>query len=539
MEPTRGPIPTPLSSPMNPTKEVGSDQSGRSYKIITEQELLFQGSKISKGLELNFASIKINEEQKLVAVVRNHPGQQYAIHEGSSLEALLKQTQDSSQWEKDDESGISRIYTLDSDTGSDLLDIIKDENISTDLSRKISPNIIFNYWADKENWGKVELILQLIPSIEISSEDRVKVQNKMKAEFISAASAGSFWEASANRMIGLIDALGGESNIDWSEEELWIKRAFKNDCIFSDEDFNKLDQDLKLKIYFIANAYGNETLVEKLKPLGMDKPPLSQPMGPSTFTRDMDIITAKNTIQNFCKDLRGEGLLLTAEEFKEINKEKKYRYKGSSVDRIQGKNFIDKFLKENGFRFQHIKVPKKLLVLKEDTKVIDFNLNSDTLRLDGNNEFEIYAENIIKRVQQKLSLDEAIELMIFLEETRFQDCSPRNNNILYAEDGIYFIDTEFKSFFPKVPRFDLAPRFDVIEALKHQLSNPQDVEKFSHIFKQRKDDYDRKREGLKNQEMEYREFFKKNPEKNLMEGYTTLRFILSVDSLKINNILYA
>ncbi len=82
----------------------------------------------------------------------------------------------------------------------------------------------------------------------------------------------------------------------------------------------------------------------------------------------MDILTARNVIEDFLKGLRKDGSLLTEEEFSKLDK-KQYIRKEHQIGRIQGKNFIEKLVKENDLK--HIKVPLSLTLQKLKTLIIN------------------------------------------------------------------------------------------------------------------------------------------------------------------------
>jgi hypothetical protein len=63
--------------------------------------------------------------------------------------------------------------------------------------------------------------------------------------------------------------------------------------------------------------------------------------------------------------------------------------------------------------------------------------------LTGSNDQRVYAEKI-ERVDRKISREEMEELIQIMEVTKFADF--QTANFIVASDGIYFIDTEYKSF---------------------------------------------------------------------------------------------
>ncbi len=300
-----------------------------------------------------------------------------------------------------------------------------------------------------------------------------------------------------------------------SQEETWIKRAFNGDYLFSKEEFHKLNKHLKSKIYFVANAFGHRRLVKLLKSLGMAEDPVFSSR-PHILAHNMDIITADTAIKSWLKQLRKKGLLFTEAEF---NDQQSYFSKRNDITRIYGRDFVQRFISDHDLK--HIKVPKKIAVIKGNPESLTFKIHPWTadLRADED-QIEVYAE-YIKSVKRKLSLEEAIEFALILEKTGYSDFY--GSNFLFAEDGIYFIDTESKDFEPE------EPKFSAIESIKN-LINPEDVEMFMQTFVKRKEAFVSKKTILEKSRETYNSFFQK-PYKDLVSGYKDLKFIFETASL--------
>ncbi len=197
--------------------------------------------------------------------------------------------------------------------------------------------------------------------------------------------------------------------------------------------------------------------------------------------------------------------------------EKQYIRKEHQIGRIQGKNFIEKLVKENDLK--HIKVPKKIAVINQDT--ISFRVATNLELIPKVDQLTIYAERI-EPLKRKLSLQEAIEFMTVLEKTGYSDFVAFQN-FFFAKDGIYFIDTEFKDF-------SLTEiQFNAIQSIKNFL-DPKDVKNFLDEYHKRQKAYDNEKETRDAQEDEYDEAFK-NPFKNLVRGYRSHEFTFQVNSL--------
>ena len=202
-----------------------------------------------------------------------------------------------------------------------------------------------------------------------------------------------------------------KQHIKLSQEDQWMKKALKADYKFSDKEFAQLPQELKSKFFYCANAMGVKPLVRRLRSLGMKKVPLKIPGPPSTFAFNTDIIRTRILMRKFLKDLRKQGALLTEKEFNRLDRTQ-YVEKSNQIGRIQGKNFIEKLVKENGF--QHIKVPKKMMVMygNPDSLSLYIHYTGELLPNTTDHEYiKVYAERI-EPVDRKLSLEEAIEWMI-------------------------------------------------------------------------------------------------------------------------------
>lgn len=217
--------------------------------------------------------------------------------------------------------------------------------------------------------------------------------------------------------------------------------VFMNNTItsFSVQDFNMLDGLSKREFYMKANETHQVDLVRKLNDMGMKPkgPCISRPGILSNF---MDIATKYDTILGFFKDLRQEKRLFTKEEF-QLTTEKKWVVK-TKLSRILGSDHLMQEIKEN--RLMHIKVPSKIAVIEcAEILKIKGALFTDNLYDLHTDQIKIYAEKI-ESVDRKLTRDEIDELIQIIAVSNFIDLWPEN--ILIAADGIYFIDTEFKSF---------------------------------------------------------------------------------------------
>lgn len=170
------------------------------------------------------------------------------------------------------------------------------------------------------------------------------------------------------------------------------------------------------------------------------KPSVPSFIGPTIISNFMDIATKHDIILHFLKELRKSNRLLTMREFRSLPS--KGWVKKDQLNRILGCDHLMQKIRENNLK--HIKVPLKVAVVKQTKSLkvsgwhyIDnlYDIQSDQIR--------IYAERITS-VDRKLSREEIDEIIQVIATSQFADLWP--SNIVLADDGIYFIDTEFKSF---------------------------------------------------------------------------------------------
>ena len=270
-------------------------------------------------------------------------------------------------------------------------------------------------------------------------EDPARVQGNSKFE--TAVFRESKEEA--NTVLAQVE----QKQIILFPQSMWLKRALENDCAFSKEEFDKLPKTFQKQLFLLANAFFSFDLVTKLNAFGMYKEPVFWP-GPTTFALNMDIVTARNVMKEFLRDLKDNNLLITEEEFSKLNKSL-YVRKLDQIGRIQGSNFIQKVAEENDLN--HIKVPSKFVVLNKELKRLSLRLHYTLEIKPKEDQLSVYAQRI-NRVDRKISLEEAIEFSLILIKTGYNDFG--GDNFFIAEDGIYFIDTEYKDFDPNDPQFD-------------------------------------------------------------------------------------
>lgn len=257
--------------------------------------------------------------------------------------------------------------------------------------------------------------------------------------------------------------------------------------ILSIQDFCQLDAISKRAFYQEANEEQKVDVVRQLNDLGM-KPKAPSFSGPSIVSNFMDITTKYDTILDFLKELRQTNRLLTTEEFQPLST-KKWVTK-AKISRILGCDHLIKKIKENHSRY--IKVPLKIAVVDDTESLI-------VTGWEANNHYDISLEGVkifaeeIKSAKRKLSRDEIDELIQIIAEANFIDLCPEN--IVVAEDGVYFVDNELKSFagsicWEKMYRFedlineDDKPYFYAkVEEKMNEPKEPQECNGYNELMK--------------------------------------------------------
>jgi hypothetical protein len=511
---------------------------------------LLNGALLGDGItELNFILVdKENGGKELVPVVGFCYGKEFQAYKGSSLEALVKIAQShaaspmydskrppqpiryildhpnntiSEQEFLDfvlakDERGTPRIYTFHPTSTREVLQMIIEKKMPMNFHETTPQGeTLFTRWAkERRDTNVTALLLEIDPTLI------KQVQGLSESPFVKAVLHKS--QAKAEMLLKAMEQQG----VPLSLEEQWMKRAMENDHHFSDAEFQTLSQDLKEKIYCTANSYGHAELLKRLHALGMQEAPLFVYGGHEMIAKNMDLMAAHQVIEGFLQDLKGHDALMTEEDFQKLDRSK-YREKGDAIGRIQGTRFIDKVVKENGLK--RIKSPKKIAVIKHGVTSLSFNVESQWGEIkvpSGTDQLTIYAQNI-KSVNRKLTLEEAIEFMITLEKTGFNDFasglfSGLTPNFIIAEDGIYFIDTEFSNFEP------LSPNFEMINEIKNYL-DPQDVDQFMIEYRKRRQKYEQGLAVRQAQEDAYDQAFQ-NSSKDLRKAYSQHLFTFPVAS---------
>lgn len=230
-------------------------------------------------------------------------------------------------------------------------------------------------------------------------------------------------------------------DVEYNLQERWQITVFKN-LDFNDEEFLLLSPETQSLIYRTANNFNNIPLVARLNTLG--KYTIDVPVTkPCILSMRMDIATTYQILSAYLVKLRQENRLLTETEFQAFQSNDAWRKK-SDFTRILGRDYILQLIEEKGL--QHVKVPEKKVVIHSNKETFSLEISQygswELVRMESN-DISIYVQNI-QKMHRFLSREEMTELFIVLDAANFTDLWA--NNFIVAEDGIYFIDTEIKSF---------------------------------------------------------------------------------------------
>jgi hypothetical protein len=237
-------------------------------------------------------------------------------------------------------------------------------------------------------------------------------------------------------------ALMGQT-AEYTLQERWQITVFKN-ADFNDEEFLSLTPELQRLIYRTANNFNNILLVARLNTLGTYNFVDISIKKPCILSMRMDCATTYQNVSDYLVKLRQENRLLTETEFKDLHAHQSWRKKDHKITRIFGRDCILQLIEK--LHLKHIKVPEKKVVISSNQETLSFEIAQCgdqglvDLRCD---EIDIYAQTV-QRTDRFVSREEITELLIIIEAANFSDLWDRN--FIVAEDGIYFIDTEIKSF---------------------------------------------------------------------------------------------
>ncbi|MES2274254.1 MAG: hypothetical protein V4487_08705 [Chlamydiota bacterium] len=236
-------------------------------------------------------------------------------------------------------------------------------------------------------------------------------------------------------------------NMEFSAKDQWmLKAAGLGTFSFSDQEFKSLDPAFQEDLFRVANIHCHEALILRLGwLLNIDRSQKMMIKGPAILAANMDGIQTKHRIEEFLTSLRACDLLLTHSEFMESRRWLGYINKQARLDRVIGKHYLQYYI--NKLDLKQIKVPEKVLVIQDDIFKENISIDIGLGTFSGNPEFSstdltVYSKKI-RAVNRKMTPEEDKEFWSLVHASGFSDI---HGNYVIAEDGVYIIDTEMKSF---------------------------------------------------------------------------------------------
>jgi hypothetical protein len=255
----------------------------------------------------------------------------------------------------------------------------------------------------------------------------------------------------------------------FSLAELWQIKVLENRP-FNDDEFLSLDPKIQKLVYRTAHAYNRLECVIRLNRL-VSWPPASPPHSLSVISEQMDLETMQVTVTVYLQNLRKESRLLTYDEFSPTqlnpgkgdkklvrNPQGQIWRKKDGIGRILGRDYMERTIQS--LSLKHMKVPQKIVVLKKE--VSDLSFSTPIVHRPPFAEFnieglEVWAQEITP-VQRLLSRQELEEFFTLCKATNYLDFWPAN--IVIADDGVYFIDTEYSAFKGMIQEWNKVYRFE-------------------------------------------------------------------------------
>lgn len=461
------------------TQESGTFVNGVLKQGVRTQggQTIFLGPKLllgevtleNEGIALNFAEVTIDGRTEIVPVQTTYrkwvfnPTPEYIRYPGSPNEALLKIAQNTPPFNRSpikfviehannrllqtegfltylltpNNHGRLPLHTINTRSLLEVLELARSHHVAINLETvdPVTRETLFSKWAGAGDVELTRALLAIDPSAIRQTEGR-------EESFFMRAVLGGFTEE-AQVLLQAMQAQG----IELTQADGWIQKAFTNDCNFTNEEFLQLPIELREKIFKVANICIHKEFLQKLRDFGMRQPP-AQPERAALFSYNMDAIDVEETLHTFLGNLRRDGLLLTKEEFAQKDLAR-YVHKGADIGRVLGRDYIERTA--NHLNLPHVKVPKKIAVIQpedEGALTLEFTLARNLAMDISCPSLQIYAERI-EPIERKATREEMTGLLDLIEATGFNDfyghnlLMGKNHN---GEEGIYFIDTEYRNF---------------------------------------------------------------------------------------------
>jgi hypothetical protein len=227
----------------------------------------------------------------------------------------------------------------------------------------------------------------------------------------------------------------------FSIAESWQIKVLSNSD-FDDEEFILLDSRIRNLIYRTANGLYNVQYVQRLNLLGMNIPEeYLKFCAPNMFSKNMDVARISRGIHDLLVKWRRDNRLITKDEGLQLPGIYSEWLPKTNLTRISGKEYLESII--SSLCLQHIKVPEKKAVLASGDQINIYTYNLSHLTGIGSEDITILSKKV-ESCGRYISRIELIELVKLIDTSKFSDLW--DHNFIVAEDGIYLIDTELKSF---------------------------------------------------------------------------------------------
>lgn len=274
----------------------------------------------------------------------------------------------------------------------------------------------------------------------------------------------------------------------------WIIKSIEGDCAFSADSFNGLDNNIKEIAFYVANLFHKHEFVEKLRNECGFNVSEKFPEPHQLFTHTMDTIEVRMAVEKHLRSLKSRGLLLFKSNFAKTRHLYMEKFEiEAQIHRLQGRDWVKSNIET--LQSQHIKVPKKVVVIDDSSGNSFFRIRLDWFKLLAPAQNELGAGEACVRfyaelktpIQRLISYEEAIELLSLCVATGYRDV--RAINFIVAEDGIYFIDTELNDFSPGNLTDVHWRNFNNIRAMMDPGKNKANVDRFNQEYARKRQEY--------------------------------------------------
>jgi hypothetical protein len=412
-----------------------------------------------------------------------------------------------------DPSGTPRICNLHEAHKKAVINTIKSQSIKLNiLHERIEGETLFTRLFDRKDTVNRAAVIDFI--LDLDSTVIQQLEGGPGSLFVQMALEGAKTEA-----ICLLKAMRGEK-VELSSLETWIAKVVDGHPLDRTE-FGLLGINDKQKVVFAAHRWDRRATLKSLGKLDIQLARKPRP-GHKIFSKNMDIITAEAQIQQFFRRLEAEGALCQEEVWKGEDSSK-YDVREIDIGSIQGKQFLG--VLSNEYSCSTIKFAKEVLVLSQGVTSIILSASKNFELTPKEDVFKGQYIEKIAVANRQISLQEAYQLLGLLAAARYPFF---REEISIAEDGIYFLHTQYQAFRPKV----FAQSFESLKGIQDLLKE-EDKAQFlsgydSLIGVSSSSQYKYLEEKQKN-----RSLFGKDHFTNLVKAYNSHEFVVQLPLSKI------